>query len=134
MSQASELMVSAKCYCFPPKFLSQVVLYLVHQWALTAGIAESDIVLEDSDGAFWRLILRTDGTLGTQTDAGPATDDIVLDDGGGGFWLVIVATDGLHGLEEHVGPATVAPTITDANDVVWTLVAATDGVLGTDNT
>lgn len=132
MSTAAELMVSAKCYCFPPRYLSQVILYLVHQWAQTAGVTLADVVLEDSDGKYWRLALRTDGTLGTQSDPGPATDDIILDDGGGGFWRLIVATDGLLLGETHAGPATAELVITDANDVAWTVIAATDGLIGTE--
>lgn len=101
---------------------------LLCQWA-GAQVASSNVVLPDGSGGFWKLIVDTNGNVGTMTDAGPATADVILSDGIG-FWKVIADTNGNRGATTDLGPATTAPVLTDSLGNYWQLVVDTLGNLG----
>jgi hypothetical protein len=102
------------------------------QYAVTfaSGMDELDqIILADSEGQCWRLVVDELGNLGAQEDPGPITGAVVLSDGMG-FWRLVVDGDGLRGAEATTGPATAAPVLRSATGN-WTIIVDTLGNLGT---
>lgn len=90
----------------------------------------TNIILQDSDGFFWKLVIDAGGNIGTVDDPGPVTGPWVLDSGSN-FWQLSVLPGGLRGTTGPVaGPATTpVPTLNDGLNS-WTLVVDAAGNLG----
>jgi len=87
------------------------------------------VILEDSDGGFWKLVVDQEGNVGTVSDPGPATP-IAIVNGGGKHWQIIVDTSGNRGTQASAGPATASIRLTDVNGVVWQVVIDKFGNIG----
>lgn len=105
--------------------------YLLCLWANSAASFLGSVILADGAGGYWKLVVDTDGNLGTESNPGPASPVPILADGGGGFWALVADTDGNRGADTSAGPATAVPVLIDGMGVSWKLVVDTDGNVGT---
>lgn len=123
----SALVAAAACFQCLRGMQWAVRTSLLCQWANSAG---ADIILQDSDGLFWKLVIDAGGNIGTVDDPGPQTGPWVLDSGSN-FWQLSVLPGGLRGTTGPVaGPATApVPTLNDGLQT-WDLVVDAAGNLG----
>ena len=86
----SSLAVAAIGYTgIPSGMMPGIIVHLLGIWA-TGVTPFISVIVQDTDGFFWLLVVDLDGNVGAQSSAGPATPDVVLADGSGGFWKIIV--------------------------------------------
>jgi hypothetical protein len=98
-------------------------------WLNAAAAASTGVILEDSNGNCWLLVIAPDGNVGTRSDPGPATPDVILANFSGGnwtYWKLIVNTAGLRTAEPNAGPAT-TPVPTAGG---WTIIVDSSGQVG----
>jgi hypothetical protein len=113
--------------CLLPPIIS---LGLVDSPPPPSLLPDSQVVLVDGAGEFWKLVIDESGVFGMQPNSGPVTPDVILDGGFGKFCKLIVSTAGDRGTQRDSRPATSPPGLNDGYGSYWTMIANVQGDVG----